>query len=191
MPRRDGTDGLDANEQVQLHGGPNPRLSFGRMQPAPNSGFRAIIDREPGAVIVQQSGRVAYANRAFATLLGYEDGAELVGLALRELGRRHLALADATWPEGGPASIKRELRLKRRDGGLIVGECQCEPVELDGQAAHAVFVRDVTEAMRVMEALRRSEQNFRKLIEASPHAMCVCTAKHIEYANPAMVEYLG
>jgi PAS domain S-box-containing protein len=41
------------------------------------------------------------------------------------------------------------------------------------------------------EALRRSEENFRTIIERSPLAMCVSRPDHLVYVNRMLLEYLG
>jgi PAS domain S-box-containing protein len=43
----------------------------------------------------------------------------------------------------------------------------------------------------LLEALRRSEQNFRTIIERSPLAMSISSHDKLLYVNPAMFEYLG
>jgi PAS domain S-box-containing protein len=48
---------------------------------------------------------------------------------------------------------------------------------------------DLTE--RTLEALRRSDHNFRTIIERSPLPTCVSTTTQLLYVNPAMIEYLG
>jgi PAS domain S-box-containing protein len=155
-------------------------------------GFRAIVDRDPSAVLVEQEGRVQYLNGAFAMLLGYEDSASLVGIPIAELEKKHLCTSGATSPRlFTQQTSTRELRLKRRDGALVVAECHNELIAVEGRPASVLFVRDMTEPARMLEALRRSEQNLRALLEASPNATCVSSAEHIEYANAAMVEYLG
>jgi len=43
----------------------------------------------------------------------------------------------------------------------------------------------------LLEALRRSEQNFRTIIERSPLPMCVSRMDRLIYVNRALLEYLG
>jgi PAS domain S-box-containing protein len=49
---------------------------------------------------------------------------------------------------------------------------------------------DITESKRTQEALERSEQSFRKLIEGAPESICVHRNQRYVYVNPAMLEAL-
>ncbi len=51
--------------------------------------------------------------------------------------------------------------------------------------------RDITDLKRAEEALQRSEQRYRRLIEASPDGIMITRAAQIIYANPALVQLLG
>jgi two-component system, cell cycle sensor histidine kinase and response regulator CckA len=41
------------------------------------------------------------------------------------------------------------------------------------------------------EALRESEERYRRLVESSPEATCICAAGHFVYVNPACVKLFG
>lgn len=41
------------------------------------------------------------------------------------------------------------------------------------------------------EALRDSEERYRRLVESSPEATCICAAGHFVYVNPACVKLFG
>ena len=56
---------------------------------------------------------------------------------------------------------------------------------MSGASAGRVGVIDL------VEALQRSEENFRTIIERAPLPMCVSRARELVYANPAMLAYLG
>jgi PAS domain S-box-containing protein len=157
-----------------------------------DSGFRAILDRQPNAVLVQEGGQVRYANAALASLLGYPGPEALVGKAMSELESRHVVPSS---PDSPPVFVPNTTtlgcRLLRCDGSLIVAQCREEHILFDGQQGAVLFLRDITDPIRTLEALKHSEQNFRALLEASPNATCVCSTDHITYANAAMVEFLG
>ena len=62
----------------------------------------------------------------------------------------------------------------------------------DGRPTETIgYWIDVTEQIRAEEALRRSEANFRILIERSPTAVFVHRGGKIVYVNPPMVAMLG
>lgn len=41
------------------------------------------------------------------------------------------------------------------------------------------------------QALRESEERYRRLVESSPEATCICAAGHLVYVNPACVKLFG
>jgi len=62
----------------------------------------------------------------------------------------------------------------------------------DGNPTEVIgYSIDVTDQIRAEEALRRSEANFRMLIERSPTAVFVHRAGKLVYVNPPMVAMLG
>ncbi len=86
-----------------------------------------------------------------------------------------------------------EYRFCHRDGSYrwlldncrLVRDDRGEPVELVG------YMIDVTERKQAEDALRRSEAQFRTLIERSPMLILVHRDGKIVYANPAAVARLG
>ncbi len=55
-----------------------------------------------------------------------------------------------------------------------------------------VFATDITEQQRIEEALRRSEANYRSLVQGSPYSICrLCEDGRLLDVNPALVEMLG
>ena len=52
-------------------------------------------------------------------------------------------------------------------------------------------VTDSDLAAQAVEALRRSEHNFRTIIERSPLPTCVSSTTKLLYTNQAMLDYLG
>lgn len=51
--------------------------------------------------------------------------------------------------------------------------------------------RDITDLKNAQEALNRSEQRYRRLIEASPDGIMITRDAQVLYANPALVRLLG
>jgi PAS domain S-box-containing protein len=154
-------------------------------------GFRSLLDRAPISVLVHRGGRVIYANEAFASLLGCQRVDDIVGSSVTDLGESHaMTSADGLvqWTGWTGVSV---IELVRRDGTRLVTEGDSKAIELAGQPATAVFLRDISEKAHAVSKLLRAEENFRTIMERSPHAMCICRTDKMVYVNPAMLEYLG
>ncbi len=118
----------------------------------------AFLDRE---------GRISEANDAFLALVGYTRD-ELAGgallldrLVLHEASHQVKAILDETWESG--QSTVQELDCVRRDGSRFVS--LLGGVRLDDGAEGVVFMIDVTERRRAVDALRQREERLRLAIE--------------------------
>ena len=84
-----------------------------------------------------------------------------------------------------------ETTVLTADGRRVPVEVSMAPMELDGQFIVVVFFRDISDRRRATEALRQSEERFRKLIEAAPDAVWINDGQRLVYVNPGTVRMLG
>src|SRR5207302_4392877 len=119
--------------------------------------------------------------------------AELVGAPVERLWRDPTAdrgrLREAEQGQGGAY----ESRHARKDGSEIVVDVTAGPLEYRGRRALWTSVRDVSDRIRVVEALRTSEERYRLLFDASPQAMWVFDAETLRFlaVNDAAVKRYG
>ena len=118
--------------------------------------MRLILDSaaQP-TVALNMSGKVTMANRAAADALGFDDGAQLVGLELHDV--MHHTRRDGTpYPaqecplytalEAGTSAHMAAEMFFKRDGSTFFGDFHLEPVSYDGATAGAVSTfSDVTQ----------------------------------------------
>lgn len=148
--------------------------------------YRTFMEvMEPGAVALDGSGRVLYANSTLTQLLG-KSLAELqgklfadafaagTGQAIRQL------LSDA-----GTTRQSREIRFSRGGKADLHFIAVASPLRLGTTAGHAVTFADVTERVR-NESIEQSEHAARAVIASANEAVLVCDREGIiTHANAA------
>jgi two-component system CheB/CheR fusion protein len=131
--------------------------------------FSAIVNQAAvGVVQVSPGGRVTFANQCCQELLGYSDG-ELNGSILLDAVHAPDRAATERLLEGlmrDGEHFRTESRWLRKDGSVIwmhiSGNSLLNP---DGQPSSILVGTDITERKRAEEALRRSEEHLRLIIE--------------------------
>jgi len=156
--------------------------------------YRRLVEESPTAMLTIIDGRIEYANPASVRMFGASGPQDLIGRTYFDL----------VHPEDRSGSEKRmDFLLSQRettplrqhrfvslDGRVIEAESLGAAFEDHGRIVVQAMVHDITERKRAEEALVRSEERHRRLIEASPNAILVHCEGRIEYVNPAAVELL-
>jgi PAS domain S-box-containing protein len=159
--------------------------------------YRDVFDFAPIGILQAAGGAVAAANLAFASILGYEKADEVLGLNIRndvfvdprdrdELVARYEAVG---------VMPQVETRFRRRDGAPVWVEGTSHVVK-DGAGEIAYiesFVQDITARKAAAEALRISEERYRRLFEGNPIPMLVWDLETLGFlaVNEAAVRQYG
>jgi two-component system NtrC family sensor kinase len=138
--------------------------------------------------------RHIYVNDAAAQVLGLSieeltGSAILLNFAPEE--RNRLNELTARLRQGDVSPSLTETVVLRPSGERIPVEIAFSGVRLSGEPAIVSFLRDIRERKSADEALRRSEQRFRQLIEAAPDAIGVHRDRRLTYVNPAFAALCG
>ena len=131
-----------------------------------------IFNTSPDAVLITRSedGLVVAANEAFSLLSGHALET-VVGATILELGiwaRREdrRAFVDELTKKG--RCTNREFEYKRKNGESLIGMTSARLFTLDGRPHILSVTHDISNRIRVEEALRESEARFRELADLLP-----------------------
>ncbi len=152
--------------------------------------FRTLTDAALEALVISERGRILEVNRAFTEIFGYEPS-EIVGadsLACiapesREPVRENLLSGhDRPYEAVG----------LRKNGERFEAEIRGKASAYRGRAVRITAVRDITERKRAEEALKRSEERFRSLVQNASDLITVLEADGtVLYESPALEPMLG
>lgn len=140
--------------------------------------FRDLLDRANDLIVIlSPEARFLYSNLAFQTALGY-SAAELCDRSIFDLLHPSCLAHCQEHFQGlskGGALPPFETEFVRRDGRSIILEGNCNGGGPHDANIRGIF-RDVTERRHAAEALRRSEEKYRNLIEQAPDAIFVASS---------------
>ena len=152
-------------------------------------GYRELFESVAEAIIVidPRNGVVLDANPRAAELFAVPRE-QLLGTSV------HALWSDAGVARAAIARGRRFETLLRRPGALeVVLEVSASTVQYHGEQAALLLAREVTQRVRVLDALRASEERYRVLFENNPQPMWVEDADSGTFlaVNDAAVRHYG
>ena len=158
--------------------------------------YRTLIEKSQDGVAISQDGRILLANQAFCDLLGYEmeemlktEPESLLAPEDKEM------VLDLHYKRlrGESSSMKYPAKFLHKSGKEIILELNAATVLMNGKNASFVTMRDITERSKMEEALKTSEDKYRKLFEAEMDAIFLIDIEdgQIIEANPAASAIYG
>jgi PAS domain S-box-containing protein len=134
-----------------------------------------------------------FANDAIARIYGLDletmQSLDVLSMFTPDQRERLNALREAV-AKGAPAPPSVASRVVRADGTEVPVELGLGHAMLGHLRATVVFMRDVTASRRMEDALRESEDRFRRLADASPDSITVFADGRYLYANRCALGHL-
>jgi PAS domain S-box-containing protein len=141
-------------------------------------------------------GRLTAVNRAFQEVLGYEPG-DLLGMRFSSIVpdeyREQIQEKVRLKLEGRTDITRHEIEIVAKDGHRVPIEVVSRAIREDGVIAGIQAIgRDVTDRWRAEEAIRKSEERFRRMVEDSaiPIAIGTYDGRSV-YLNHKFTEIFG
>ncbi len=155
-----------------------------------------LFESAPEAIVLlDNDARVLRANQEFTRMFGY-TAEEIVGTGVDTLIVPPEQISEARRLSARAAAgetIALETVRRRKDGSSLDVAIIATPIQGGGgQIAVYAMYRDITSAKRAEEALARSEQRFRSLVQSSSDLITLFDLKgDIEYISPSSERWLG
>ena len=161
--------------------------------------FRSVAETANEAIIcVDVDERVTFWNQGAERIFGYGAG-EMLGDGLevlmperfREINRRVLSRLRGRGRTGNAGRTYEEVAL-RKDDSEFPAELSLSTWTHAGKQYFTVIIRDITERRKSEEALRDSEERYRRLVETAPDVIyTISTDGTITSLNPAFETMTG
>ncbi|HRY14902.1 MAG: PAS domain S-box protein [Candidatus Competibacteraceae bacterium] len=129
---------------------------------------RALIENSlDGIAIFDEDHRIIEVNRRFAEMLGYAPE-EMIGLYSWDIDA-NMTEADIRAGFAAPLAVNAtfETRHRRKDGSLYDAEVSACGARIGGRNIFITITRDISEKKQAEAILRRSEEQYRAVIETS------------------------
>jgi PAS domain S-box-containing protein/putative nucleotidyltransferase with HDIG domain len=157
--------------------------------------YRVLVEVSPSAVIVQLNERFAYVNETAVKYFRAQSREDILGRLLidfvapkdREKVTDRMHHLNFDRQKAGLT----QLTFQRLDGSQFVAESVGAPIRFDGQDGAIYVSHDISARLEVMQALERSEERYRSMVEAAPLGIIVVREEKIVFANREFLALIG
>ncbi len=158
--------------------------------------FRNLAEESPNMIFINQGGRVVYANKKSKDILGYRRDEfysptfSFLALISPECVEA-VKLAQLRHSKGEHVP-SYEYVLITKEGKRIDAIIATKLIDYKGEKAVMGIVTDITERKKTEEALKRSEEKYRQMVNTAQEGILMIDAKgNITFANEVMSKWLG
>jgi len=133
--------------------------------------FRLLSEAAIEAITIHKDGVLLKANQQFFDLFGYQPH-ELLGKQLTPLifAEESVEMVKAKITSG--ATTPYEAMGIKKDGTRVPIACHAKPLKYQGRDVRIGAIRDLSYRQMAEQALRKSEEKFRTIIDDTPALIC-------------------
>lgn len=166
------------------------RLMLDALQ-ASEARYRTVVQQLGEGMMVIQLGKVIFANPQAASLLGRTPD-QLMGLSALDVvhpdDRTQVAQRLKARDAGQNVDVRTEFRIVRPDGAVCWLNTHSSSAHWEGRPATLTFFSDHTEQRQMLDALHRSEERYRAVVEHVGDGMVVVQGERFVFANQRAAE---
>ncbi len=159
--------------------------------------FRSIFESSHDAIGVSKNGMQVIVNPAYVKMFGYSSEKELLESPLLNLfapsQRDTVARSIRSKANREETPSTYVTRALRKDGSEFDVEIQISAYFLNNELNTLVVIRDISERQEMVDALRKSEENYRLLFLNNPLPLWVIDRQTLAFlaVNDAAVQHYG
>ena len=155
-----------------------------------------VIEKARDALTIIVDRKLIYANQAFADLIGAKNPQEILGRdALKwvvpnkqKMGMERIRLRLSN----EPVKNLYVTEICREDGKILKVEVSSTSIDYNGSRAILSFTRDISEREQLQEAIIKSEERLRSLVELAPDGIVTLNSRGtVTFVNPSFVKISG
>jgi PAS domain S-box-containing protein len=141
--------------------------------------YRQLAENSLTGIYLSRSGVLTYVNSTLAGILGYA--------ADKLIGRRFL---EFVYPDDKPLFEKNhstrcaQVRVRCADGRIKWLEIHSTVTEARSGKEEMGNIADITDRKRAVQALRESEEKYRRVVENANEAILVAQDRYLRFVNP-------
>jgi two-component system, cell cycle sensor histidine kinase and response regulator CckA len=151
--------------------------------------FRCLSEATFEGIVINDQGQHLAVNAAFVAMMGYSYAEANRMNALDFTAPEYHALVLEKIHSGDEQPY--ETVDVRKDGSRFPAEVRGRNMPYQGRMVRVIAVRDITERKQAEQALRESEERFRRLSEATFEGIGICGNDRILDANTQLAEMVG
>ncbi|HEX2740477.1 MAG TPA: PAS domain S-box protein, partial [Rubrobacter sp.] len=157
--------------------------------------YRAVVEQSVEAIYLYdaETKQVLESNAAFGQMIGYTEE-ELLGMRIYDFIAHDVDDIDLNVRRSLEAGRRYigERKYRRKDGSVMIVDTSASVISYGGKTALCAVSRDVTERRKFEEALKKSEERFRSLVQNASDLITILEADGtVRYDSPAIERMLG